>query len=499
MTADTATPTETGNQSGRWDALPLLVDGAEVTGRGAVLEVIDPATEEVVTEVRAADAAQVDEAVAAARRAFVSPAWAEIGGEGRRELIHRLADLVEQHVDELADAVTTEAGTPVSISAPLQVMWPVQHLRWYADQAVVDREEDLGPHQVPVPSHSVVGYRPVGVVAAIAAYNYPITLAVHKLGPALLTGCTVVLMPSPRTPVATLLLARLIREAGFPPGVVNVVVGGVEEARRLTEHPDVAKVAFTGSVEVGRHVMCQAASHLAGVVLELGGKSPAIMLPDADVAAVAPAVHLRYCRNGGQACAAPTRLLVPRAQWDTFVDVTRSTIDEVVVGDPRDPATVVGPMITAAHRDRVERYVADAVASGASVVAGGGRPDLARGWFTNPAVVADVDNSWPIAQEEIFGPVSVAMPYDSVDEAVAIANDSMFGLHAYVFSADLEAARALAPRLRVGAVTINGGGGFRADAPMGGFGVSGIGREIGHWGIHEFLEPQHVQWATPAG
>ena len=481
----------------RWDDLSMLVGGDFVAGRGPGIDVVDPATEEVVASVGSADLAQVDAAVEAARRAFVEGPWSRSTGEERRALIHRLADLVEKHVDELADAVLTEAGTPVSIAAPLQVMWPVQHLRWYAEQALVDREEDLGPHDVPVPSQSVVGYRPVGVVAAIAAYNYPITLAVHKLGPALLTGCTVVLVPSPRTPVATLLLARLIHEAGFPPGVVNVVVGDAAAAQRLTEHPDVAKVAFTGSVDVGRHVMRQAATNLAGVVLELGGKSPAILLPDADVASVVPAVHLRYCRNGGQACAAPTRLLVHRSQWDAFVDVTRETIAGVKVGDPRDPETVVGPMITEAHRDCVEDYVSSTLARGGSLVAGGGRPDLARGWFTNPAVLADVEPSWPVAQEEIFGPVSVAFAYDTVEEAVTIANDSRYGLHAYLFSADLEAAKALAPRLRVGSVTINGGGGFRPDAPMGGFGVSGVGREIGHWGIHEYLEPQHVQWAVP--
>ena len=495
MTSDTAiSPTEA---TGQWDELRLLVGGQGVVGAGPIIEVVDPATEQVVAAIGSADPAQVDAAVAAAKNAFGRGPWASFTGEQRRSLILRLADLMAEHHDELADAVITEVGTPVSIAGPLQIQWPIEHLRWYADQALVDREEELGPHFVPGPSHSVIGYRPVGVVAAIAAYNYPLTLAVHKLGPALATGCTVVLMPSPRTPIATLLLARLVQEAGFPAGVVNVLLGDAAAAQRLTEHPDVAKVTFTGSVEVGRHVMRQAASHLAGVVLELGGKSPAILLPDADVATVVPALHLRYCRNGGQACAAPTRLMIHRSQWDEFVDLTRATIAEVPVGDPRDPATVVGPMITSQHRDRVEGYVSAAVAQGASILAGGGRPDLPRGWFTNPVVLADVDNSWPVAQEEIFGPVSVALPYDTVEEAVAMANDSLYGLHAYLYSADLDAAKALAPRLRAGAVSINGGGGFRPDAVMGGFGASGIGRELGRWGIHEFLEPQHVQWATP--
>jgi aldehyde dehydrogenase (NAD+)/betaine-aldehyde dehydrogenase len=244
--------------------------------------------------------------------------------------------------------------------------------------------------------------------------------------------------------------------------------------------------------------MRQAATHLSGVVLELGGKSPAILLPDADISAVAPGIHLRYCRNGGQACAAPTRILVPRSGWEEFLDVSRRTYAEVQVGDPLDPRTVVGPMITAQHRDRVEGYVAGALAQGATIAAGGGRPDLRRGWYTNPVLLVDVDNSWPVAQEEIFGPVAVATPYRDLDEAVGIANDSRYGLHAYLFGADTDRARSVASRLRAGSVSINGGGGFRPDAPMGGFGASGIGRELGKWGIHEYLEPQHVQWATPA-
>jgi aldehyde dehydrogenase (NAD+)/betaine-aldehyde dehydrogenase len=332
-------------------------------------------------------------------------------------------------------------------------------------------------------------------VAAVTAYNYPLTLAVHKLGAALAAGCTVVLMPSPRTPVATLLLARAIADSSLPPGVVNIIVGGADVGRALTSHPDVDKVTFTGSAEVGAHVMRQAAANLNGVVLELGGKSPAILTADADLAAHVPALHLRYSRNGGQACAAPTRLLVPRQRWAEFVDLSRETYErQLVVGDPRDPATVVGPMIDAAHRTRVEKYVADAVAQGAAVVAGGGRPEASRGHYVNPVLLADVDNSWPVAQEEIFGPVAVALPYDDIDDALRIANATRYGLHAYVYTADVEQGRTLAARLRAGSVSINGGGGFRPDAPMGGFGISGIGREVGRWGIHEFLEPQHVQW-----
>jgi aldehyde dehydrogenase (NAD+) len=495
MTIEEASATAEGIREA-WDHLPLLVGGSLEQGRGPELKVDNPASEEVIARVATADLAQVDAAVAAARHAFTDGAWSRMSGVARKAAIHRLADVFESFADRFTDALIAEVGTPVAIAKSLQVVWPIEHLRWYASQADVDRTQDLGPHARPTPSHSEVAYRPVGVVAAISAYNYPLTLLMHKLGPALATGCTTVLMPSPRTPIATLLLAQAIVESGLPEGVVSVLVGGSDVARRLSEHPGVDKVAFTGSPEVGTQVMRQAALNLRGVVLELGGKSPAIFMPDADVGSVTPAVHLRYCRNGGQACAAPTRILVPRAAWDEFIQVSREAYADIPVGNPRDPRTVVGPMISEAHRARVEGYVTAAADRGATVAVGGGRPDIARGWFTNPALLVDVANDWPIAQEEIFGPVSIAMPYDTLDEAVRIANESRFGLHAYLFTADTDAARALAGRLRVGSVTINGGGGFRPDAPIGGFGISGIGREIGTWGIHEYLEPQHIQWAT---
>lgn len=474
--------------------MPLFIDGVWVEGEGRTLEVTDPATEDVIATVSAATVDQVDGAVGAARRAFDSGPWPRMDPAERRAALHRFADALEARAEELTEAVIAEVGSPVAIARALQVDWSIKHLRWYADQATVDRTEDLGPHSDPHASHSVVTYQPVGVVAAISAYNYPLALAMHKIGPALMTGCTAVLVPSPKTPIATLLLASAAEEAGLPPGVLNVIVGEADAAQRLTEHPGVDKVAFTGSTGVGTQVMRQAATNLRGVVLELGGKSAAIFLPGADIEEVTFATHLRHLRNGGQACAAPTRILVPRENWEEFLDASRRAYAEIPVGSPRDPATVVGPMIDAAHRARIEKSVDEAIARGARVVAGGGRPEIERGHYLNPALLIDVESDWEIAQEELFGPVSVAMPYDDVDEAIRIANDSRFGLHAYLFGPDLDEARAIAGRLRVGSVTINGGGGFRADAPMGGFGMSGVGRELGHWGIHEYLEPQHVQW-----
>jgi len=481
------------SQPGRWDDLQLLIGGTFHPGAGPDLLVVDPATEEVAARVKGASLEQAEAAVKAARRAFDDGPWRRASGDERSLALHRLCDAFEKHAEELAEAIVVEAGSPISLARPLQVGAPLAHLRYYANAARRDWTEYLGPHFDPVPSDSLVAYRPCGVVSGITAYNFPLVLAAHKLA-ALAAGCTVVLMSSPRTPLATLLLGQIVAEAGLPDGVVNVVVGGADVARLLTEHPTVDKVTFTGSPEVGAMVMQQAGSALHDVVLELGGKSPAIILPDMDLADVVPDLHRRYCRNGGQGCAAPTRLLVHQDAWDTFVDVSRSMYDTIPVGDPWDPATIVGPMITSAHRDRVEGFVAEAVGAGAEVAAGGGRPDLPRGWYTNPALVIGAERSWRIAQEEIFGPVAVAFPYRTVDEAVAIANDTRYGLHAYVFTHDLSHALRVAEDLRAGSVTVNSGGGLRPDAPMGGFGISGVGREIGPWGIKEYLEPQHVQW-----
>jgi aldehyde dehydrogenase (NAD+)/betaine-aldehyde dehydrogenase len=279
--------------------------------------------------------------------------------------------------------------------------------------------------------------------------------------------------------------------------VVNVLAGEAEVARQLTESTMVDKVSFTGSTAVGRHVMRQAANGLAGVMLELGGKSPLLVLPGTELAPIVLPIHLRYSRNAGQGCMSPTRLLVHRPQWDEFLERSAAAYDEIVVGDPWDRATDVGPLIRPEHRASVEYFVEEAVEQGGRIAAGGGRPPMERGWYTNPTLVVNVDNSSRIAREEIFGPVAVALPYGDVDEAVRIANDSPYGLAAYVYGAHTDAALDVASRLRAGTVSVNGGGGLRPDATIGGFKQSGIGREQGRWGIEEFLEPQHIQWALP--
>jgi aldehyde dehydrogenase (NAD+)/betaine-aldehyde dehydrogenase len=276
--------------------------------------------------------------------------------------------------------------------------------------------------------------------------------------------------------------------------VVNIIVGGVDVGTALSEHPDIDKISFTGSVPVGSAVMQQAAKTITGVVLELGGKSATIVLPDADLSTALAPIHLRYLRNAGQGCASPTRILVQRDQLDDFIARSQAFFPTVKTGDPRDIDTICGPLISEDHLLRVEGYVERAVAAGAHIVAGGGRPDLPHGWYMNPTLITGVNNSDEICREELFGPVGVVMPFDTIEEAIAIANDSHLGLAAAIFG-PLDHALETAEKLRVGSVYINGGGATRMDAPMGGFKQSGIGREYGIEALREYLEPQHIQWS----
>lgn len=472
----------------------LTLGGDAVEGAGPPLTVFNPATEEVIATVASADDDQVDRAIDAARAAFDSGPWGHDSAEQRSLALYRLADVLERHAEELVTSIVNEVGSPVSLTRSLQVQTPIAHLRHYAGAATRIPTDYLGSHADPVPSASMVALRPAGVVAAITAYNYPLLLAISKIGSALAAGCTTVLLPSARTPLTTMLLGRYVAEADLPPGVVNVITGDVDVARRLTESAKVDRVSFTGSSGVGRHVMRQAADNLTGVMLELGGKSPLLVLPGTDLAPIVLNIHQRYSRNAGQGCMSPTRLLVHRSQWDEFLALSKEAFDQITVGDPWDPATDVGPLIRPEHRDRVEGFVEEACGLGGRIAAGGGRPALARGWYTNPTLVVGIENSWRIAREEIFGPIAVAMPFADTNDAVDIANDSPYGLAAYVYGSDTQEALAVAAHLRAGMVSVNGGGGLRPDATIGGFKQSGIGREQGRWGMEEFLEPQHIQW-----
>lgn len=471
----------------------LTIGGRPVDPEGERWDVYNPATEQVIANVGGASPAQVDAAVDAARAAF--PAWAALSGEERSRHIHRLADVLEAHGDQLLPSIVNEVGTPVSLAAYLQVKMAVQqHLRWAAEAAKVDRTRHLGSWHEPVPTMSDVVYQPAGVVAAITGYNYPLNLAIFKFGAALAAGCTVVLLSSPRTPLTTLFLGELLREADLPPGVMNVIIGQADVGVRLSSHPGVDRVSFTGSDAVGAKIMEQAARGLAGVTLELGGKSPSIVLPGVDVKKIALEMHLRWSRNGGQGCAALARLLVHDAVYDEFLEASAEAFDQMIVGDPWDPATSIGPMIRPDHQARVRGFIDGSVEEGGRKLLEVTRPLPERGWFVNPVLLGDLPHSGRAVQEEIFGPVAVLVPFKDTEEAIRLANDTAYGLAANVWCDDPAEARRVAERIRAGTVWINGGGSMRPDAPFGGFGRSGVGRELGEWGMREYLEAQHIQW-----
>lgn len=477
----------------------MTVNGQAVVGAGPAFPVFDPATGVEIGEINGATIAQTEAAISAARSAFDDGPWPRWTADQRADAITRMLDLLQGRRDEVVATIVREVGTPITTAESFQFDIPMRIFRGFAEAARRDRTEHIGPDFYLVPSMSLVGYRPVGVVGGISAYNYPLHLSGIKIFAAMAAGCTIVITPSPRAPYSTLLLGQLAREAGIPDGVVNVVVSAdLAVSQLISSHPSIDKVTFTGSDAVGEHIMRQASGSLKGVALELGGKSANIILPGTDLTTLLPAAHMRYSRNAGQGCASPTRILVHSSQVDEFVDASVATWNQILVGDPWDRSTICGPLIRPEHRDRVRSHVEGALADGARIIAGGGEPDFDAGWWYNPTLLGDADNSSRVAQEEIFGPVAVLLTYDTVDEAIRIANDSRYGLAGYVVGRDLELCLSVASRLQAGTVQINGGGALRPDAPYGGFKRSGLGREFGEWGVREFLEPQHVQWALSA-
>lgn len=483
-------PTDTAKTTLSFADRAVFIDNKYMPGEGANLSIVSPVTEDCVATFRAATPDQVDAAVQAAQAAFQSGVWNDPAF--RKSVLLKFADLIEQNRDALMDVLLSEIGSPVSLKSN-HIDTPAAFLRWFAEHGTRDFTRQLGLNQTKT-AVSMVAYRPVGVVGAITAFNYPLLIGVTKIGAALATGCTAVLLSSPLAPLAVMMLGELIRQAGFPPGVVNLLSGAAETGRALTEHPGIDKVSFTGSVNVGREVLRQAAGGLKGCVLELGGKSAAIMLPGADFAKYAFQLHARYARNAGQGCGSPTRILVEESRLQEFVEASRKIWPRIKVGNPAEADTIVGPLISSAQRDRVEAGITRAVQAGATILAGGGRPDIAKGWFMNPVLVGGLTNAAEIARQELFGPVSAVLTYKTVDEAIAIANDSELGLKAYVFG-PLDECLAIAPRLRVGTVQINGGSPLRPDAPMNGYKNSGLGAEWGEDGLREFLLPQHIDCA----
>jgi aldehyde dehydrogenase (NAD+)/betaine-aldehyde dehydrogenase len=479
------------------EPLGSVIGGEWLTDGDGTIEVVDPATEEVVAEVPRCRSEDVTAAVAAARAAFEDGPWPRMSARERQRLIARLAERLDAHREELAIIGVLEVGSPITLSRGLHAGAAIAFFDWWADMALRGPhgrwEDGLGLSTQPVLSSSILFHEPVGVVAAISAYNFPLMITAFKIGGALASGCTSVLLPSPRTPLSAIAFMRILEEADFPPGVVNLVIGEQDVGRALTESPGVDLVSFTGSVAVGRQVMAQAVGGLKKVVLELGGKSPNVLLPGVDLeAAVRPSI-LRYARNSGQGCGCTTRILVHRDDYERFVGLAAQVIDDLVVGDPWDERTDLGPLIRRSQVESVEAFVQRALDGGGQILAGGGRPDMERGFYLNPSLVGNVSNDAEICQEELFGPVGVVIAYDTVEEAVALANDTRYGLNASVWGPTDEA-MVVARRIRSGTVALNGGGGERPDAPWGGYGDSGIGHERGEAGFAEYLRVKHVQW-----
>ncbi len=484
-----------------------FVDGRWVTGAGSAFTTVDPSTEDVVASWVGAGPDQVEQAVAAARRTVADRTWSGLPPERRAEVLNRLADLIEQHSEELALSVVTEVGSPIRLARTLQVAQPAANLRWCAEMAVrgpqggrVQPLPSLPAHGSTPASSSVLVREPLGVVAAMTPYNYPINMLSWKVGPALAAGCAVVALPSPRGTLCSIAFVRLAEEAGVPPGVLSLVPGGAAVGEQLAAHREVDLVTFTGSNAVGTHVMQLAAPNATKVVLELGGKSPTVVLPSADLAAVVGPSILRFCRNAGQGCGATTRILLPRPSVEEFIALAATFIaDHVPTGDPRVETTEVGPLISAEHRARVLDAIERAEKSGATVVVGG-QPLPGRGFYLEPTLVVDVEPEAELSQEELFAPVAVVLAYDTVDEAVAIANSTRYGLNAVVWG-DLDEARAVAERIESGTVAINGGGPMRPDVPWTGFRTSGIGSDMGEDGYREFFRVKHLQWpeSPPSG
>ncbi|BBZ21660.1 aldehyde dehydrogenase family protein [Mycolicibacter hiberniae] len=483
----------------RLPARGLFINGSWVEGSGSeVLEVVNPANEEIIAEVPQATTADIDTAVAAARTAFDEGPWPTMRPAERGRILAAMADELTRRRAELVELNIAEAGSTRMLADMLQVGTPIDHFN-----DLVHRVLPQFSFEAPVPpiygqgiGHGVAVREPYGVAALITAFNFPILLNLAKVGPALAAGCTAVLKSSPYTPLEAMVLGEIAEAAGLPPGVLNVVTGDIAAGERLTRHPGVDIISFTGSDAVGRKVYTQGAESIKKVVLELGGKSANILLADADLDKALQGVLAGFITHAGQGCALQTRILVHESLHDDLVARIVGVLGFISVGDPSDPATMMGPLIREVQRERVESLIASGVEEGAQIAFGGKRPaHLDRGYYVEPTLFVGVDNSMRIAQEEIFGPVAVVIPFTDDDDAVRIANDSRYGLAGGVWSADPLRADAVARRLRTGMVVINGGGGgLNPASPFGGYKQSGIGREFGEYGLSEYLQHKALQW-----
>lgn len=479
----------------------LLIDGKLVAGSGGTFPTINPATEETLGVAADASADDMSAAIGAARRSFDETDWST-NTELRVRCIRQLQDAMRKNVEGLRDLTISEVGAPRMLTSAAQLEGPVEDLSFCADTAESYQwSTDLGiASPMGIKTQRTVAREAIGVVGAITPWNFPHQINLAKIGPALAAGNTLVLKPAPDTPWAAAVLGELITEhTDFPAGVINIVTSSDHGVGALlSKDPRVDMVSFTGSTNTGRAVMADGSATLKKVFLELGGKSAFLVLDDADLAGACSMAAFTASMHAGQGCAITTRLVVPRASYDAAVEAAAATMGGLKPGDPTNPGTICGPVISARQRDRIQSYLDSAIAEGGRFACGGGRPaDRDTGFFIEPTVIAGLDNNAKVAREEIFGPVLTVIAHDGDDDAVGIANDSPYGLSGTVFSPDLERANAVAARLRVGTVNINGGVWYSADMPFGGYKQSGIGREMGLAGFEEYLEIKAI--ATAAG
>jgi len=470
----------------------MFIDGAWVAPRSReAIAVISPATERVVATVPKGSREDVDAAVSAARRAFDAGPWPRLSVAERIEAVGRLRAVFARRQEEMAQTITAEMGSPITQSRTIQSTVPLMMMD---EHSLIARDtvkwSELRRSKT---GNALVRRQPKGVAALITPWNAPMMTVVQKLGPALLAGCTVVLKPASLAPLSAYLLAEFIEEAGLPAGVVNVISCDRAEAEYLALHSGVNKVTFTGSSAAGRHLAARCGELLRPITLELGGKSAGVILDDADIPAAVEALRLLSFRNSGQICTLKTRVLVSRRREAEVVDALAAMVQAMPVGDPLDEKTHIGPMVSAKQRDNVARYIDIGIAEGARLCAGGtGRPaGLDRGWYVRPTLFAGVHPDSLLAQEEIFGPVLSVIAYDDEDDAVAIANNSAYGLSGTVFSKDVERAIAIADRIKTGVLEVNGAP-FGFHAPFGGVKDSGTGRESGWEGFEPYVELKSI-------
>jgi aldehyde dehydrogenase (NAD+) len=465
----------------------LYIGGQWVPSDGTgVLEVINSATEQVMATVPEGTATDINAAVAAAKAAF--PAWSETSVDVRAKYLTAIYEGLDRRTEEIASTIAQEVGMPLKLSTIVQAGLPKGSFAMTAKLlADFPFEEQVG--------HSLVVREPVGVVGCITPWNYPLHQIALKVAPALAAGCTVVLKPSEVAPINAFILAEIIDEAGLPAGVFNLVTGlGPVVGEAMSAHADIDMISFTGSTRAGKRIAEVASQTVKKVTLELGGKSPNVILDDADFPKAVAAGVGKCFGNSGQTCTALTRMLVPRDRLAEVEDIAARAAAGFVVGDPFDPAVRLGPLVSGVQRERVRGFIQQGIDEGATLLVGGtASPEgLETGFYVQPTVFSNVTPSMTIAREEIFGPVLSIIPYDTEDEAVQIANDTVYGLAAGVWSGDADHAKKVARRLRAGQVEVNGGA-FNPAAPFGGYKQSGLGREAGRWGIEEFLETKSMQ------